>query len=489
MSINKGIDLKLNVKPSYFHLIHESAYEGPCRTGIGEQLTKEFDQKIGEEKFKNFKNVLNTVFSTDYINMLEPEYLTWTDEFILREKEIKKLTNDLNEADLFLFDGVFHQYPASEIAIRFKKPVGVIGCCASDDTTASLRPKGLEAYGYIDPEDASRHMPLLRVKKAIRNTKVLVVLKKEIISKGVLSTITDLEKLKVKLGVNFIYINAEELFDDVRAIRGEQKQRAEVITDELINNAERNTMTRENIQKSVEFYIVIRDVLEKYECNAFTMPCFEVCATRVFNDEFHFTPCLAHSLLKEEGIPSACESDINALMAMNILINLTRKAPHMGNTHPVAHEEKTDQSIPSGLEVISEIKNKKNIISTWHAVPTRKMKGINKGFMPYNIQSFTQSGWGATLRYDYNRDKGEKITLLRLHPTGEKMFAVKGKIVAGAGLDTVGCPTGLYWKVSDVKDFFKKQLDFGHHYAWVYGDYIEQLKDLEKVLGLEVVTA
>jgi len=47
----------------------------------------------------------------------------------------------------------------------------------------------------------------------------------------------------------------------------------------------------------------------------------------------------------------------------------------------------------------------------------------------------------------------------------------------------------LYWEVADVKDFFKKQLDFGHHYSWVYGDYIEQLKDLGEVLGLEVVTA
>ena len=332
-------------------------------------------------------------------------------------------------------------------------------------------------------------MPLLRVKKAIKNTKVLVVLKKEIISKGVLSTITDLERLKIEQGVNFTYINAEELFNEVRAISREQKNRAETITDEIINHAEKNAMTKENIQKSVEFYIVIRDLLEKYECNAFTMPCFEVCATKVFNDEFQFTPCLAHSLLKEEGIPSACEADINVLMAMNVLINLTRKAPHMGNTHPVAQEEKTDQSIPSGLEIVPEIQDKENIVSTWHAVPTRKMKGIDKDNIPYNIQSFTHSGWGATLRYDYNRDKGETITLLRFHPTGKKMFAINGEIVTGAGIDKVGCPTGFYWKVADVKDFFKKELEFGHHYAWVYGNYIEQLKDLGEVLGLEVVTA
>jgi L-fucose isomerase-like protein len=488
MSIKKGIDEKLNVKPGYFHLIHNSAYEGPCRTGSGVQLTKEFDEKIGAEKFKNFKETLNKVCPAN-VKMLEPAYLTWTDEFILREEQIQKASKDVDNTDIFLFDGVFHQFPANEIAMRFRKPVGIIGCCASTDGVAPLLAKGLEAYGYIDPEHAASHLSLLRVKKAIQNTRVLVVLKKEIVSKGVLSTITDLEKLKRDLGINFYYINAEELNEAVRKTTKEQKKRAAVVTKELISSSEKNAMTEENIQKSAEFYIVIRDLLEHYECNAFTMPCFEVCATRVFNDEFKVTPCLTHSLLKEEGIPSACEADINVLLAINVLINLTGKAPHMGNTHPLASESKTDQSTPSGLEIVPEVEGQENIISTWHSVATRKMKGIDGELLPYNLQSFTQSGWGATIRYDYSRDKGETITLLRFHPTGKKMFAVKAKIVAGAGIDKVGCDNGLYYKVKDVKDFFKKQTQFGHHFAWVYGDYIEELIDLGDVLDVEVVTA
>lgn len=488
MSIKKGIDEKLNVKPGYFHLIHESAYEGPCRSGSGEQLTKAFDEKIGAEKFKNFKETLDNLLPQE-VNMLEPAYLTWTDEFILREEQLKKISEDVCNTDIFLFDGVFHQFPANEVAIRFKKPVGIIGCCASTDGVAPLKAKGLEAYGYIDPQHAARHLPLLRVKKAIQNTRVLVVLKQEIVSKGVLSTITDLEGLKTEQGVNFSFINAEELMNAFRSITDQQRERAAAVTDQLVSSAEKNTMTRENIQKSVEFYIVIRDLIEHYECNAFTMPCFEVCATRVFNDEFQVTPCLTHSLLKEEGIPSACEADINVLMAINVLINLTGKAPHMGNTHPLASESKTDQSTPSGLEIVPAVEGQENIVSTWHAVPTRKMKGIKGDYLPFNIQSFTHSGWGATLRYDYNQDKGETITLLRFHPTGKKMFAAKAEIVAGAGIDKVGCDNGVYFKVKNVKDFFKKQTEFGHHYAWVYGDYTEELIDLGEVLGIEVVTA
>jgi len=487
VSIKKGIDIKLNVKPSYLHLIHQEAYEGPCRTGSGEQLTKEFDIKIGEEKFNNFKETLETTYSRE-INMLEPSYLTWTDNFIFHEKELNKLMKDVAKTDIFLFDGVFHQFPASEIATKTKKAVGIIGCCASTDGVAALRSKGLEAYGFIDHDDASRYLELLRSKKAINNTNVLVVLKDDIISKGVLSTIVNLEDLKNDLGVHFTFINEEEILDEVQNLSKEELNEAKKITNELILNAEKNYMDSKYIFNSVNFYVTVKKMLEKYECNAFTLPCFEICRTKRLNKE-KYTFCLAHSLLKEEGIPSSCEADINVLMAINVLINLTKKAPHMGNTHPLAHEFKTDQSTPSGLEIVKEIKGKKNIVSTWHAVPTRKMKGIDKEMMPYRIQSFTNSGWGVTLRYDFNRDKGETITLLRFHPTGKKMLTVKGKIVAGAGLDTIGCATGVYYQVSDVKDFFKKQLEFGHHFAWVYGDYIEKIKNFGDVMGIEVITA
>ena len=488
MSMQKGSDPQVHVKPCYFHLIHGEAYEGPCRSGTDEQLTREFDERIGREKFEAFKSTLNTAFNSG-VNMLEPQYLTWTDEFILREEQARAVVaRDMEQVDLFLFDGVFHQFPASEIALRFKKPVGVVGCCASTDAAAALRLKGMEAYGYVDLQDAASQMSVLRVKKAIRNTNVLVALKNDIVSKGVLSTITNLESLRSELGVRFTFINAEELMDEVQKLTGEDMVEVGKITDELVSGAEHCYMKNRAVSDSVKFYVATKKLLDKYECNAFTIPCFEICATKRLDKE-KYTFCLAHSLLKEEGIPSACEADINVLMALNVLINLTGKGPHMGNTHPLAREAKLDQSIPSGLTLVPEIQGKENIVSTWHAVPTRKMKGIDGDVMPYNIQSFTHSGWGATIRYDYNRDKGEGITLLRFHPSGRKMLAVRGTIVAGAGLDKVGCDTGLYYQVEDVKDFFRKELDFGHHYAWVYGDYTENLRDLAEALRVEIVTA
>ncbi|MCK4465097.1 MAG: hypothetical protein KAU83_05245 [Bacteroidales bacterium] len=489
LTLKKGIDVKLNVKPAYLHLIHREAYEGPCRTGKYEQLTQEFDERIGVEKFEQFKADVYQLYQ-DKANILEPVYLTWYDDFILREAEWQKLLSDFDNTDLFLFDGVFHQFPGVEMAVRFKKPIGIIGCCAGPDAVSYLKTKSLESYGFIDRNDVLEILPLLRVKKAIRETNVMVVLKNDIISKGVLSTISNLEDLKNDLGIRFTFINAEEILEETDKViqDKEAEELANQITDHLIDNADKSHMAREMVLKSVRFYVATKKLLNYYECNAFTIPCFEICSTRQLHKK-QYTFCLTHSLLKDDGIPSACEADINVLMAMNVLINLTRKSPHMGNVHPVSNESKTDQSIPSGLEYVESIEEKDNLVYIFHAVPTIKMKGIEHKNVPYEIQSFTQGGWGATIRYDFNKDKDETITLLRFHPTGKKMFAAKGRIVAGAGFRTIGCSTGFYFQVNDVNDFFRKELEFGHHYAWVYGDYLQQLKLLSEVLNIDYVSA
>ena len=82
MSIKKTVDQKLNVKQIYIHLIHSASYEGPCRIGKSEQLTPEYDQRVGAETFDFLKKGLKTLYSDD-VNLLEPLYITWKDDFIL----------------------------------------------------------------------------------------------------------------------------------------------------------------------------------------------------------------------------------------------------------------------------------------------------------------------------------------------------------------------------------------------------------------------
>jgi len=129
----------------------------------------------------------------------------------------------------------------------------------------------------------------------------------------------------------------------------------------------------------------------------------------------------------------------------------------------------------------------KNIIAVHHDVPGLKMKGFNKPDLPYEIRNFTVGGWGATIRYDFSRDKGETVTLARFNPTATKLFVARGEIVGCGGFDKVGCSLRAEIKVSDAVKLFHEEAEFGHHLAMVYGDYVNMLKDLGKIIGFNVI--
>lgn len=103
MAIKKTIDEKLKVKPIFLNLEHEgphperaedldanSAYEGPCRLGTGEQLTNSYDCRVGREKFKVFQQHLEEDYPED-IEFVNPSYEHWTDSFTYHMSSMKEL--------------------------------------------------------------------------------------------------------------------------------------------------------------------------------------------------------------------------------------------------------------------------------------------------------------------------------------------------------------------------------------------------------------
>lgn len=475
MNISRTTDEILNVKPVLIQLVHTKAYEGPCRNGKGVQLTSEYDEKIAAELIAQMKYELPRLYC-EKINVMEPTLITWHEDFIMTNEHFRALEKDLGETDIFLVYGHLCQYGATQIAHKFNKPVGVPGCCLSTDVCAYLKYSGLEGYAYIDYEDAHENFKLLRAKKGISRTRILSILKDDVVTKGVASGIRDFNNLRVKYGIELIYKNAQDMLDEIDKLSEDELKQAEDIKNSLVANAKCVYMPEKEIIKSVCFYLVVKKLLAKYDCNAFMTPCFEICATRRLNDE-RYTFCLAHSLLKEEGIPSACEADLNSLLALDVLMNIRDVAPHMGNFHPLTQRE------------IMAMDGRQNLVNIHHSVPTRYMAGRNGKMAEYSLQSFTESGWGVTMRYDFNQDIGKTVTFLRFDPSGTKMLAIKGTIVKDVNHDVIGCSDGFIAEVDDVKDMFRKQKYFGHHFAWTYGDLREELKEFGDVMGIEVVTA
>ena len=506
VSINKSVDVVLNVRPVYVALIHQYAYEGPCRFGPPEALTKEFDEMHQPEIFKAWSTGCRLgLGAAPGVNIMEPIYVEMTDEFFCNEENLEKLTIDMEKTDLYIFNGMRCECIAKDFAMKYKKPISCMGVFGATILNSALSARGYEVYAFLDIPDGVRLLNALRARKAMRNTRVLAVTRNNShYSMGAQDAFLSNEEATKRLGTQFTYFSVHEFLDmlhvnensDNHTLPGRtvynltDQDMVEVNkeVDELMDGTNDITMKREYIVNSVKSTYLAKKLMKHFGCNAFTAPCPDACATRRLNQE-QFTYCLTHSLLNEQGIASACEYDLIGLMAINALANLTGKAPYMGNTQPCLYHNGKLQDEFIGISYIPEMNETPNIYHTAHATPNRKMHGFNAPSSTYAIRPFTHSGWGATIRIDFNQFKGEEVTCMRFNPDCNKIIVATGKCVGGFGYDLTGCTEGMYFEVNDKYGYFHKQSEFGLHMPIVFGNHLEDVKTLGKVLGMEVVIA
>ena len=514
--IVKGKDIKLNVQPVTISIYHEYVFEGPCRFGEGEQLTKDYDLMRIAMIHKGFVDeVQEKLGSLDFINIMEPIVIKRDETFPVTDELLDEMGKDAAETDLYLIK--FHPFGidfALAFAQKYKKPLAsVLQCCNDSGMVASLRPRGCEAYGWPSWEDAIEGMKVLRARKALANTRVLCVPRSN--SNNSLSALDSFyhhDEVTERLGVQFRYYNLHEFMDQTNNvdpttnptlpgrrcdnINDEDEAEIAKLVDELMAGADECDMTAEDVFPSMKAHHLVNKLLEKLECNAFAAPCPDMCATRRLN-EGRFTLCLNHSLNNENGVCSACEYDLSALVSMVFLSNLSFSAPYMGNTSvgKVAGDPTLEVSPllqrnkDSYADAAGAMDGANNIAYTFHATPNRLLAGFGAEKAPYALRPFAMGGrWGATIRYDFNRDSGQKVTMCRFDPLCEKLFVARGTIVAGIGYKDENCTEGAFFEVADAKRFYECSLQVGNHVPLVYGDVYDNAVALAKLLGLEVLT-
>ena len=266
------------------------------------------------------------------VSILDPIHIQVDESFLLSDNHLRELAKNRHEVDLYIFNaGVSEIY--LEFAQRYKKPMIVFGGCLNTMSTAALLARGLEIHPCQTMDDLPEIVQILRVRKA----------------PAMIDSFVSLSDVTAKFGTRFRFYNIHEFFDQIYNvaagsnpttpgknepnITNEDEIQINAMTEALIKGTEDCHMSYEEIYPSMKAHYLVQKLLEKTDCNAFTAPCFDICATRRFNEE-RFTFCLNHSLNNENGIPSACEFDTCATLSMVVLSNFAKAAPYMGNTIP-----------------------------------------------------------------------------------------------------------------------------------------------------------
>lgn len=505
----RGLDVKLNVKPIFMDFTHEYAYEGPCRFGQGDSLKPEFDIFLNGEIYKGFiEQVQESV--PDYVNLMEPVRVKgYTDAWNTKNEDMELLAKE-DDTDVYIVTSSGRTGKVlTEFARRVKKPMIVYSesYFAMNTDVTGLKVRGMEAYPLLQWKELPDLLKPLRVRKALQQTRVLLLNRFTMnyspvsAQEGPLS----LEKLTDKFGINLQVMDLHEYLDQLTIrpcdenptmpgrkmdnITEEDMKEIERITDELMDGADECDMMREDIIPSVRAYYLTQKLMKKMDCNAFTAPCPDMCSTRRLNQE-RCTLCLTHSLNEEQGIPSACETDITALLCKIIMENLTGQATYMGNSCWMRMENGKPTAPDFSSATEEELKvfaGQENLFVTLHSVANRRLKGYDKPEESYSIRSFAFSGWGATLRYDFTKDMDDAVTVIRINPELNKMLAIRGKIKGQLGYKRQNCSTACVYQVEDAEAAYRKTFEFGSHMVLTYGDHTEELKHFCEVMGLELV--
>ncbi len=454
-------------------MYHTDLWEGPCRFNVA---SMEEEKKLALKSFENFsRDIKKGPYNRSCVTFLEPSQILFVEDFKIPEEEFKKIEEDARIADILLISPEGSSIATFDIARKFNKPVLINTglSCRSVDVSAYCRSNGIDCWVPESVEETNQLFTLLKAKKNFSKTRVLYPTDWGWPAVASVSGINDPEGLKDQFGIEVITISYNELTAEMDRVRNDKALQMEAagMADTIYNNADHSFIDKKYVVNSMEFYQTVTNLMKQKNCNAFTIECFEFCTSRL-PQKWKITPCLIHTVLKDLGIPSACEGDLGGLLAMHMLMLISNKSPHFGNMF-----YQTDG---------------KGVLTVNHSVPGIKMNGFDKPGLPYQLGFFVESRWGTKVVVDFMNNDTTDVTVARMNPQGTGLLVLKGTLVGsqGWGEDKTGCYdiANIVGRESGTaEEFVRRQTDYGNHLPWVYGDYAGQLEELGAMTGIDVV--
>ena len=449
-----AMEEKLVVRPIVGCLVHSHFWEGPCRAGHAEDMTKEAEAKAADEYFAARKKELEGVIDeVELMPMIDARY---EETFVVSEDVYAQIEEDMEKADIFLCMG--WRIPKLE---RYKKPVVIMqNGNEGIDFAAYCNNIGVEAYVAMDMKDLNEILHYLWVRKAISCTRVLCLSAAAQPTFGIQSVIRDPEILRQKYGLEVVKL---PFYDIVKYMDEITDEEAKPIAEKYLKNSTDTKVNTEWFLNDIKYYLAAKKMMDVYQCNAFTTACHELCTSEIPQNR-KFTPCMCHSIMKDQGIPSGCEEDLNALMAMCIMQYLGHRPAFMGNPN---HE--TDE-----------------LLRIHDAVPALQMNGYGTKDLEYKLWAFTGQGFGGKLQVDFAQNESEYVTLGRFNPAGDTICVKEGKVIKSE-YDDVYCSPYYYIQMDDARTYMHNLAGFGHHQVLVFGAYKQQIKELARYMGFHVL--
>ncbi|AIF68872.1 hypothetical protein PAP_02200 [Palaeococcus pacificus DY20341] len=200
--------------------------------------------------------------------------------------------------------------------------------------------------------------------------------------------------------------------------------------------------SREDLIKAGRIYVALKNIIDDYKLDGFAIGCFDLIG------KIKGTPCLALAMFNAQGIPAACEGELNSLLGMVIARRFFNKPAFMGNIADYGEDY---------------------IILAHCTAPL---------ISSYVLRSHFESGIGVGVEVELPRGRA---SILKIN--GRKAV-VAGVEVVDRERSNYRCRTQMKLRIEDAREFIDGTL--GNHHLLIYVDS-EELADLLSELGFEVM--
>ncbi|MHA1436104.1 MAG: hypothetical protein ACTSPD_00880 [Promethearchaeota archaeon] len=307
-------------------------------------------------------------------------------------------------------------------------------------------------FVYKDDEKALKKIKMYAECIALRNKlKTIKLCRIGNRTQGMSEVICDEFSVKEVIGPRIYTIGFDEFKEIVNRI---DNHKALLIWQKIKAKVNKISVSDSDGILSVNNYLALKKLIKKRQISGFTIECYP----RNMGEA-----CLGFSLLADEGIPGACEGDINSLVLMYILTNLSRQPVHNIDILFLYEDDNSILGSHCGCGSF-------NLAISLKSIELAHVRLANKGLC---VLFPSKSG---------------KVTLANL--VGRKGTYRMG-VIRGEAIETTmvfpGNPIRI--KIPISIDKFLKNIEkngLGHHWIVAYGHYVKELELLAKLLKIEL---
>ena len=309
-----------------------------------------------------------------------------------------------------------------------------------------------------DYDELERALRLLRVIPMMKQTRILLFPP----ARGTAPAQSP-DQIKKRLGADVVAIE-EETFNETISAMDDKAVRAEA--DIWTKNAkEIIEPNKEDISKAARISLALQHLMEKERAQGLAVGTCMGWLSKGF-------PCLGFARLRDNGIPAACEGDMDSLLTMVLFQYMIDRPGFQGN---------------------ATFDTSRNALWTAHCTAPLKMDGPDGAEAPYLLRGHSEvGGSGCVPEIQYRL--GQAITRAKLINL-DTILASKGKIIEVPKRAIHGCRTQI---VTEVRDATKMAANWSSvletedamtllHRVVFYGDHMDSVYHLARLMGMKVV--